>query len=1064
MLFLLLVASNTGTGQNISLQFKQPASLEKIFSAITHQSKYTFIYTQDQLKKSLPVAINVYNGQLPAILKHCFIKQPLSYIIDGNYIVIQAKPPIQTQDPTNYLQSNTTGVVLNELREPIYGATIASKLSEKITAANEKGAFNIRGISLHDTLVISAIGYSTTEVPVDKNFLVITLKQEIFNLEETVVKGYYSSPRKHSTGSVSGIASNEISKQPVSNLMAALQGRIPGLYIKQANGIPGSIFSVQLRGQNSIQNGNSPLFIINGVPFIRFEEKMAQRSVLAANNPFNTIDPTEIERIEVLKDADATAIYGSRGANGVILVTTKKDHSNEGTFDMRIVNGWTKITRGINYLNTVDYLTMRREAFRNDDIFPSEFNAPDLLVWDTNRYTNWKKVLIGNTGHSLYSQVNYTTSGSAIKFRTGASYYRESSVFIGDFYEDRRSIWLSGSYSPPQKRLSIGFDGNYAANKSELPTEDLTAYINLPPNIYIPYENGALVWSSYGTPYKNLRIKNSGLLSRLTASASVKYLVHKNVELKLLAGYNFLHFREQLQIPRDAQNPAFDPVATSTFGNKIAKTEILEPQLSFQKELSPKIKLSLLSGFTWFDALTKSALTDASGYTDNADQNTLAGATDWSTENSRTQYKYLGIYGRLNIIYNSRHLLNITGRRDGSSRFGPEKRLANFGAIGYGFLFSEDAFIKQYFPSLSLGKIKVSYGTAGNDQIGDYQYINSWRSTKYSYEEASTLIPIRLFNPDYSWEQNKKWDAGLELGFYKGKYYLNVDFFKNKTTNQIIRFTLPKQTGFNSILKNIPASVENSGMEVEFKAQAVASAQFDCQLGFNITFLRNVLTKFPDLEGSSYERQYILGEPLNVEKRLKLLRVDPETGIYIFKDKDGNGTIDSRDYYLLPSADPRYYGGFQINFRVKRLEINIFLQGAKQKGIHPVFASQSPVGSLVNQPTAVLNRWQLQRNIASYQRYTQSTTNSAYYPATINAANSDFSLIDASFLRIKNFNLSYSFTEQYLRKLRLTRLLCFIQAQNIITFTKYFGGDPENKAPSALPPVKTLAVGFLSSF
>ena len=327
-----LQVSATGYGQTVTLSVKN-TSLEKVFKEVKRQTGFSFVYTRDQLKNTQPVTINVVKAELKEVLSICFSNQPLSFVIEGNYVVVQTKNSTFRPAPQHDSLIDIKGHVTNENGEPLIGATIIAKNSNRGVTTNNRGDFFLQGVQENDVLTISSVGFYREEVAIDKQrFFLIQLRLAVNSLEEMVVKGYYSTSKKLNTGNVVKINGTQITNQPVSNPILGLEGLVPGLLVTQTNGLPGSRFTALIRGQNSIQNGNSPLFVIDGVPFLSDNDALTQLNGMLANSPFNSIDPNDIESIEILKDADATAIYGSRGANGVILITTKKIRPNEIRF------------------------------------------------------------------------------------------------------------------------------------------------------------------------------------------------------------------------------------------------------------------------------------------------------------------------------------------------------------------------------------------------------------------------------------------------------------------------------------------------------------------------------------------------------------------------------------------------------------------------------------------------------------------------------------------------------------------------------------------------------------
>ena len=424
LLILLIViaclqTSARGFGQTITLSLKD-APLEKVFKEIKKQSGYSFVYTRAQLKNSAPVSINVTNYGLQDVLELCFKNQPLSFVIEDRYVVIQTSSSVTQQPASQSPALDITGKVINEKDEPLPGVTVTAKNSKKATSTNENGEFSMKAINSEEVLVVTSIGYHKEEIPVNKQqHFIIQLKTAIENLDETIVIAYGATTQRLNVGNITKVRGDEIALQPVSNVLATLEGRVPGMVVTQTSGVPGSSVTVQIRGQSSLDlklSRNDPLFVIDGVPFepgivVTNQMTSAANRPTSTNlgglSPLNTINPYDIESIEVLKDADATAIYGSRGANGVILITTKKGKSGKTEFGFNISSGGSKVTRTMSMLNTQQYTQMRREGFLNDGLTPTTSTAPDILLWDTTRNTNIKNTLIGNA-HQTDVQASLT--------------------------------------------------------------------------------------------------------------------------------------------------------------------------------------------------------------------------------------------------------------------------------------------------------------------------------------------------------------------------------------------------------------------------------------------------------------------------------------------------------------------------------------------------------------------------------------------------------------------------------------------------------------------------------
>lgn len=1050
------------------------APLEKVLKEIKQQSGYSIFYDRMLLQKAQRVDINVKNIPLKEALTLVFKGQPLTFeIINNKIITVKEKAPEKMDTGEDQiLLIDVHGKVVNDKGEPVAGATVTVKGTRNATATDANGEFVLKGVDEKGTLVVSGVNIESFEIKINarEDLPTAIVKELIKPLDEIVTKGYYNTSKRLNTGTVGKITKDQIEEQPVSNPLAALEGRVPGLFITQGTGVPGSNFTVRIRGQNSIQNGNNPLYIIDGVPFLDGIERLTQRDGINSNSPFNSLNPNDIESIEILKDADATSIYGSRGSNGVILITTKKGKIGKTSLDVNLYSGWGKVTRTMKYLNTPQYLQMRNEAFVNDGIIPDASNAPDLLLWDTTRYTDWKKLLIGGTARTTNYEIRFSGGSTNTQFSLGANYHNETTVFPGDFADTRNTVNFGLVHNSTDKKLSISINSSYAYEKSNLLQEDLTLYINTPPNMYKPYDSlGNLVWSengySGGNPLKNLLQKYSGVTDRLTANGNLSYKISPALIVKANFGYNYIAFDETSIYPIKSQNPAYNPHGSASFGNNNIRTWIAEPQMEFSHKLGSKGNFILLFGSTWQESQNKSSITDAYGYTSDNLLYSINGSSSISASNSYNQYRYQSFFGRINYNWDNKYLINLTGRRDGSSRFGPDKRFSNFGAIGAAWIISQEKFM-QNLNFLSYAKLRGSYGITGNDQIGNYQYLDTWSNTQYPYQGQSGLLPSRLFNPDYSWEKNKKFETALELGFIRNRILLTVDHFSNKSSNQIIRYSLPAQVGGNPaingtfILKNFPGVVQNEGWEFELNTTNIKRNAFQWNSFFNLTIPRNRLLSFPNLSSSSYAYDYIIGKPLNIIYQYHYLGVDPSSGIYKFQDVNNDGQLDQNDYVYGGTTDPVFYGGFGNSIQYKGFQFDFLFSFTKQKGIDPIFSSYSANGSFVNQPIGILNHWTKPGDNSLYEKYTQDFNNPAFYPATFNIGTSDAVLTDASFIRLKNISISYTLPAVWINKAKMEKCKIYIEAQNLITITNFKGADPESQNPTSLPPLKVIAAGI----
>lgn len=451
MLTCLQVIAAKVNAQSVTLKVKD-ASVKTVFDQIMKQTGYMFFYKNVRIKEATNITIELKAVPLRDALDRIMNNQPFTYEIVENTIVIKEKTrKTKRNSPEN--KQGVTGVISDENGQPLVGASVTIKGTNQRAMTNSDGKFSFQNIEENTILVISYIGYQTQEVA-SKNASKITLYRSDSKLDEVQIIAYGTSTKRLNTGSVATVSAKDIDKQPVSNPLAALSGKVPGLVITQSSGQTGASFNVQVRGQNSIAQNSDPLFIVDGVPFATNNDGISQvggpfsyslaRGRSGDLSPFNNINPNDIESIEILKDADATAIYGSRGANGVVLITTKKGKAGKTKIDASFQNGYSQASRIIEMMNTDQYLAMRKEAFVNDGVSMTNSNAFDVLLWDSKRNTDWGNYLLGGTANTKNVQANVSGGNDNTQFLIGANYYHETTVSPGELFF--QSWWYACKY------------------------------------------------------------------------------------------------------------------------------------------------------------------------------------------------------------------------------------------------------------------------------------------------------------------------------------------------------------------------------------------------------------------------------------------------------------------------------------------------------------------------------------------------------------------------------------------------------------------------------------------
>lgn len=963
---------------------------------------------------------------------------------------------------------------ITDVNGALPGVSITVKGKSSGTVSGLNGKYTIE-VTSNDILVFSFLGYKTAIIPVDgRSQIDVQLQEDMTALQEVQINaGYYTTTDREKTGSIARITSKTIETQPVSNVLATMQGQMAGVYITQTTGVPGGEFEIQIRGQNSMRlNGNSPLYIIDGVPYASstLGDFQASGSIIPGLglSPLNNINPSDIESIDVLKDADATAIYGSRGANGVVLITTKKGKSGSTTFGLNISTGMGSVAKTMDLLSTSEYLAMRREAYANDGIDPLPYNAYDINgTWDENRETDWQKELFGKTSYLTDIQGSFSGGNEQTQFLISGNFNKQTTVFPGDFGNNKIAVLSNLHHQSINDKLSLKFSVNYMTNNNNLPSNDLIREaLLLAPNAPKLYkDNGTLNWenSTWNNPLRNLEEKYLANGLSLIGNATIAYRIFKGFNITANLGYTQSNLKELRTIPSTTFDPAFglgSDVSSAIHNNADRSSWIMEPQLHW-KFNQGNTKIETLVGLSFQEQKSNQLSQFAFGFTNNSlIENIAAASYLFILNDTEIQYRYNAFFGRINLNHNGKYLLNLTGRRDGSSRFGPNKKFANFGAVGAAWIFSKETFVENFLPFVSFGKLRGSYGTSGNDQIGDYQYLDTYSFGTAPYQNINGLRPTRIFNADFSWEENKKIEFALELKFLQDRIFVSSSYYRNKSSNQLVGIPLPGTTGFSSLTANLNATVENTGWEFELNSINLENKQVKWSTSFNLTIPKNKLLEFPNLEGSTYANQLQIGQPLNILKVYQSTGVNPQTSLYGFTDFNGDNVIAaSDDKQVIKDLNPKYFGGINNHFSYKNFKLDFLFQFTKQLGKN-YLANNGIVGGTANQPTVVLQRWQNEGDQTEIQRFTTGLNPEGLLAYT-NYTQSDASISDASYLRLKTLSLSYQLPT---KKADGFGCELFLRGQNLLTKTNYDGLDPETRSNGTIPPLRFITVGTQLTF
>ncbi len=1091
---LLLVISFVHVSGKVLSQItlnESNAKLETVLKAIEKQSGYVFVYNADKVNLD-NVTVSLKNATIEQALEACFKNTQIQYQIVSKNIVLRRREVVP-EKPIASEPILILGTVINTSRQPLSGASVIVKRTKKGVSTDAQGKYLIKTAEITDTLLFSYLGYVTKAIPARvaaKSPILDVIMEEATNgLDEIVIQGYGKTSKRLATGDITRVSGKDISDQPVMNPILALQGRVANVDITPVSGTASGPVKIEIRGRKALndQFPSDPLYIINGVPLTVLEVRGGTANAGSAaysrgydqtgagpgQSPFFSLNPDDIESIEILKDADATAIYGSRGANGVILITTKKGQPGKMKIDASFNTGSNFVTRYFDLLNTQQYIAMRKEAFANSGVQPTVNNAVDLLVFDQSKDTNWQKYHSGSS-----SQTNYTGSvsgGSELTtYRIGASYGTTHDLSTITGGNRRGTVSLSLQNHSADQKFSMDLNASYAATSVDAVQMDIP--LTLPPNAPDPFDSqGNLNFAAWGAahanyPFNALKNTSDQRGNTLSSGLLLTYNVVKGLSLSTSLGYTNTTNLNTVLNPIASLDPFGTPpfYGKSQFGTTRVSNMIVEPQLNYHTLLG-KGSLAVLAGGTYQQNSTSGANVRGSNYTDDALLGTITNAPVVTADDISGKYKYTGVFARVNFNWDGKYILNLNGRRDGSSRFGADSRFGNFYSIGAAWNISDEKWVSDFLPSFfSLVKIRGSYGITGSDQVGDYKYLTQYGNTAIKlpdYNGISPIIPLIQPNADYHWQVNRSTELALEIGMLKDRLSLSVSAYRSYCDNQLVDFLTPAITGFTSVIANSPAKVANDGLEIALNGTLIKTNKFSWSASFNTGFNRNRLLAYPNLEKSPYADRLKIGTSVNSVYVLKYLGVDPLTGYYTFEDHNGDNNItttggpESRgDRYIAVKTTPDFTGNLSQTFRYKGFSLSANFYLVKQRGRNSLY-NNTAIGSTNISLERYLTRWQKPGDQALTAKLSVVTTaeNSLILQ-------SDQAYTDASFIRLNSINASGALPKSWAKQIGASNINFMASASNIFVITKYKGLDPVIQSVGSALPSRTITFGLNCSF
>lgn len=982
-------------------------------------------------------------------------------------------------------QGTITGRVTEaETQRPLAGAQVSIVGTDRRTATDAAGEYSLGNVPAGPvTLRATRVGHAAAERAVtvvtgETAIANFELTQAAVALEGLVVVGYGTETRRRVSTAVSSVDSTEFAHTPVAGIDAALQGKAAGVQVIQNAGNPGNGVSIRVRGPASVNAGNQPLYVVDGVPILQdnfTQLGLGGQDVTAVTG----LNPDEIASIDILKDAAATAIYGSRGSNGVVIITTKRGQAGATRVTFNAYTGWQNASRRLDLLNAKQYVEIFNESARNDGYSPDQYDFTPGV--DDASSTDWQDAVFRGAPVSDL-QLGVSGGSERVRYYVSGSYFDQQGTVIGSAYK-RAAARVNLDFDPSSKlavRSSIGLtreDNDRIEGDGSL-NGIVTNAIGIQPMRPVRTTDGGFAGRSEGLRYSNpvaLTTYNSTGLKTLRALGNMEANYHFADRFSLTGrlGMDVLNVDESnWQSPLVSRTYAASAGGVGKTGHTTASKYVLESFATWEPLRNETNSLSLVGGASTEYNHSELNYLRGEGFPSGFTRYVRNAATITIFDGSATNHNLVSFFSRANYSLRDRYLFSASLRADGSSRFGAENRYGVFPAASVGWVISEEPFAAG-LQRVGSFKLRASYGQTGNQGIGDFAALGLAEGAAYS--GVAGVAPATLANPDLRWETTREFDAGADLLLFGERVGLTADYYVRNTSNLLVQRPIPLLSGFGSVWDNV-GSIRNRGVDVGFNTvniKPVGPGGFEWTTRLNVTANRNRVTGLfddqPFVDGINGRETSIVkvGEPLGAFYMFKFEGVDPETGDAIFKDVDGDGEITSADRTVVGNPQPDFFGGLTNRFAFRNWDLNTFLQFSEGNDVFNMMRIFADDGACTydNKFTDVLARWQKPGDITNVPRMSYDCVSGA------DEISSRF-IEDGSYLRIQEITLGYRLPGRWAGKLNLDNARLYVSGRNLHTFTSYSGYNPDvNSAGSdanvvmgtdyyAYPLARTFTIGI----
>jgi TonB-linked SusC/RagA family outer membrane protein len=1087
----------SGHAQRVSLSARN-SSMVAVMSEIEKQTGYSFWSQADLLKDKSQVSVRVRNAELTSVLDRLFEKHNLSYtIIDKTIVIVPKKessPSRALKGESNPERINTSterlqwpeslahkersiealaaidrevkGRVVDESGNALPGVSVMVKGTQRGISTDVDGAFTLLTPGENAVLVFSFVGYNTQEVILgNRSLLEISMQPDLKALDELVVIGYGVVKKSDFTGAVSQVKARELNAFPNANVLQSLSGRAPGVHVRQSSGAPGAGISVRVRGGNSIQGNNEPLYVIDGFP--------------VNGNPTH-LNNSDIESLEILKDASATAIYGSRGANGVVLITTKKGKKGRTNVDFETSYSSQKLIKKLDLMNAKEYAQFYNEQAVNDNIQPF-FSQQDIDNFGEG--FDWQDFVF-RRAPLVTSSLNVSGGNDKTTFSVGGSVFGQNGIVQGSTY-NRYALQTNLSH-----KVSDKFTIDWSSSLTRLVTERkdsgggsrgnsmIAAAISAPPTLSPYNSDGTYTVLSTAYPFIATDIRNpinfineqrSAIRANVVlANLGLSYKITPDLILKVAGGIENRDDRSD----NYTTTKFFNSQGISNVGATQFTSLLNENTLSYIKTFADKHSVSAVLGVTYQNFLSTSLSAGGTGYlSDIFETYNLGAAANQNISGSGYSKQVLASYlGRVNYVYDDRYLLTASLRRDGASVYSPGSKWGYFPSAAFAWRVSNEAFLTDNRVISDL-KFRTSWGLTGSQGVSPYMTLNSLSPNRTIFNDAfaNTFAPGTRLPGNLKWETTAQFDLGIDLGILDNRILLTADYYLKNTRDLLSTVALPSSLGYTNTTMNV-GKVQNKGVELGVEAAVLRNTHFTWDVNANISFNQSKVLSLYGGEDILRDNVGVIivndatsilreGRPIGQFWGYREAGYDAN-GFIVFEDINGDNSISQADKAYIGDPNPNFIYGLNSSMNYKGIEFTMFWQGSQGNDIFNASAITNTMdyGFGLNMPKAVFyNHWRPDATDAMYPKISLRS------PVRM----SNRFIEDGSYLRMKNISLGYTLSSELFKTKAFRTIHVYLSGQNLLTFTKYSWWDPETNYRidhNSYPVAKSLTAGIKLGF